>query len=136
MHRAYSIRAFQYIQDIAVLLKQGKRRQEGGKEAATICGRFAFWVTRRRLKEEFDLPVPKEALPKLPVRFNITPGTDIASIRQPPESPRELAMLHWGLIPSWAKDKKTGYKMINARAKSVMKRPAFRNAFRYKRCLI
>ncbi len=45
-------------------------------------------------------------------------------------------MLHWGLIPSWAKDKKTGYKMINARAESVMKRPAFRNAFRYKRCLI
>ena len=45
-------------------------------------------------------------------------------------------MLRWGLIPSWAKDKKTGYKMINARAESVMKKPAFRNAFRYRRCLI
>ena len=101
-----------------------------------MCGRFAFWVTRRRLKEEFDLPVPEDALPELPARYNIAPGTDIAAIRQGPESPRELAMLRWGLIPSWARDKKTGYRMINARAESVMKKPAFRNAFRYRRCLI
>ncbi len=101
-----------------------------------MCGRFAFWTTRRRLKEEFDLPVPEEALPELPARYNIAPGTDIAAIRKRPESPRELSMLRWGLIPSWARDKKTGYRMINARAESVMKRPAFRNAFRYRRCLI
>ena len=101
-----------------------------------MCGRFAFRASRKRLKEEFDLPGPEDALPELPARYNIAPGTDIAAIRQRPESPRELAMLRWGLIPSWAKDKKTGYRMINARAESVMKKPAFRNAFRYRRCLI
>ena len=101
-----------------------------------MCGRFAFWITRKRLKEEFDLPGPEDALPEIPPRYNIAPGTDIAAVRNLPDKPRELAMLRWGLIPSWAKDKKTGYRMINARAESVMKKPAFRNAFRYRRCLI
>ena len=97
-----------------------------------MCGRFAFWITGKRLREEFGL---RDAL-ELPPRYNIAPGTDIAAVRQRPESARELAMLHWGLIPSWAKDKKTGYRMINARAESVLKKPAFRSAFRYRRCLI
>ncbi len=89
-----------------------------------MCGRFAFWVTRKRLKEEFDLPGPEDPLPEIPARYNIAPGTDIAAVRNLPDKPRELAMLRWGLIPSWARDKKTGYKMINARAESVMKKPA------------
>ena len=97
-----------------------------------MCGRFAFWITGKRLKKEFDLP----AVPEITPRYNIAPGTDIASIRKRPEGEREFAMLHWGLIPSWAKDKKTGYRMINARAESIMKKPAFKNAFRYRRCLI
>ena len=102
-----------------------------------MCGRFAFWVTRRRLREEFDLAAAPDELPEIPARYNIVPGTDIAAIRRRQESPtRELAMLRWGLIPSWAREKKTGYRMINARAESVMKKPAFRNAFKDRRCLI
>jgi len=97
-----------------------------------MCGRFAFWASRKRIEEEFAL----EDVPELPPRYNIAPGTDIAAIRKRPESSRELALLHWGLIPAWAKDKKTGYRMINARAESVTSKPAFRNAFRYRRCLI
>jgi len=49
---------------------------------------------------------------------------------------RELVLLKWGLIPFWAKDKKIGYKMINARAESVGNKPSFRAAFRHRRCLI
>lgn len=45
-------------------------------------------------------------------------------------------MLHWGLIPSWAKDPKIGYKMINARAETADRLPTFRAAFRCRRCLV
>jgi len=101
-----------------------------------MCGRFAFWASRKRLKEEFELPYPEEALPELPARYNIAPGAEIAAVRQLPERPRELALLRWGLIPSWASEEKSGYRMINARAESVAQKPAFKNAFRYRRCLI
>lgn len=49
---------------------------------------------------------------------------------------RNLDMLHWGLIPFWAKEKKTGYSLINARAETVATKPSFRAAFRQRRCLI
>jgi putative SOS response-associated peptidase YedK len=49
---------------------------------------------------------------------------------------RELAMLRWGLVPFWAKDLKIGYRTINARAETVASKPAFRAAFRQRRCLI
>jgi putative SOS response-associated peptidase YedK len=49
---------------------------------------------------------------------------------------RTLSMGHWGLIPSWAKDTKIGYKMINARAETVATKPAFRAAYKARRCLI
>src|SRR4028118_427515 len=45
-------------------------------------------------------------------------------------------MLHWGLIPSWAKDRKMGARLINARAETVAEKPAFRSAFRQRRCLV
>jgi putative SOS response-associated peptidase YedK len=45
-------------------------------------------------------------------------------------------MMHWGLIPSWAKDKKVGYKMINAKAETLTEKPSYRTAFKKRRCLI
>jgi len=97
-----------------------------------MCGRFAFWAPKRRLVEEFSL----EDAPEIRPRYNIAPGQDIAAVREPREKPRELVMLRWGLIPSWAKDRKTGYRMINARVESVSAKPAFRAAFKKRRCLI
>lgn len=49
---------------------------------------------------------------------------------------RKLEMLHWGLIPSWAKDPEVGNKMINARAETVAEKPSYRKAFKERRCLI
>lgn len=49
---------------------------------------------------------------------------------------RELALARWGLVPSWADDPATGYRMINARAETVAVRPVFHQAFRSRRCLI
>jgi len=56
--------------------------------------------------------------------------------RNAPCGNRELVSLHWGLIPYWSKESKTGYSTINARAETIAEKPAFRNAFRHRRCLI
>lgn len=97
-----------------------------------MCGRFAL-PNPEELASHFNLKTTLDIAP----RFNITPSQDIVAVRLFPGTPnRELIMLKWGLVPFWAKDKKIGYKMINARAESVADKPAFRAAFRQRRCLI
>ena len=59
----------------------------------------------------------------------------IPAVRQE-DGKRHLAMLRWGLIPSWAKDAKIGYRLINARADTVATKPSFRSAFKRRRCLV
>ena len=68
-------------------------------------------------------------------RYNIAPSQDIPVIRQEGDE-RSLSMLHWGLIPHWAKDKKIGYKMMNARAETLAAKPSFRHPFYSQRCII
>jgi putative SOS response-associated peptidase YedK len=68
-------------------------------------------------------------------RYNIAPTYDVLACRAMPAG-RELALLHWGLIPAWAEDKKIGYRTINARAETVAVKPSYRSAFRHRRCLI
>jgi putative SOS response-associated peptidase YedK len=68
-------------------------------------------------------------------RYNVAPTQKIPIVREEGEKKR-FAIARWGLIPHWAKDMKIGYSMINARAETVASKPAFRNAFRYRRCLI
>ncbi|MEN8265300.1 MAG: SOS response-associated peptidase [Nitrospirota bacterium] len=97
-----------------------------------MCGRFSL-PTPEELTAHFNL----KKTPKLEPRYNIAPSQDIAVLRLTPHtSGRELALLRWGLVPFWAKDQKISYKMINARAESVAGKPAFRAAFRHRRCLI
>jgi len=70
-------------------------------------------------------------------RYNIAPTQSVLTVLQPSASAnRQGKMLHWGLIPSWAKDRKMGSKLINARAETVAEKPAFRSAFRKRRCLV
>ena len=57
-------------------------------------------------------------------------------IREFPEGRNRLDYLQWGLIPSWAKERSVGYKMINARSETVTEKPSFRQAVRYRRCLV
>jgi putative SOS response-associated peptidase YedK len=76
-------------------------------------------------------------IPSLPPRYNIAPSQEVAVVRHSLEAPfRRLDMLRWGLIPSWSKDPSTAYRMINARGESVAEKPAFRRAFRQRRCLV
>jgi len=97
-----------------------------------MCGRFALKTPPARLATHFDLAEVEDFLP----RYNIPPGTDIPVIRHSPEGKRVLHLLHWGLVPHWAKDSSIGNKLNNARGESVAEKPSFREAFKRRRCLI
>jgi len=74
---------------------------------------------------------------ELSPRFNIAPTQDAPVARARMDAPgRELALLHWGLVPGWAKDPTIGNRMINARIETAADKPAFRSAFRRRRCLV
>lgn len=97
-----------------------------------MCGRFALGIPAEQLKLDFGL----DDCADFPLRYNIPPGTDIPVIRQSPEGKRVLHLLHWGLVPHWAKDPSIGAKLNNARGESVAEKPSFRNAFKRRRCLV
>ena len=96
-----------------------------------MCGRFSLTYTDQDLLEYFQLARGLDLEP----RYNIAPSQPVAAVRVE-EGERRLVLLRWGLIPFWANDPKVGYKMINARAETAHKTPAFRAAFRGRRCLI
>ena len=96
-----------------------------------MCGRFAFYSPHEAVIRLFGLA----AAPEIEPRWNIAPTQFIATVREP-GGPREVAMLYWGLVPSWAKEKSIGARMINARSETLGEKPSFRNAFRRRRCLI
>jgi putative SOS response-associated peptidase YedK len=96
-----------------------------------MCGRFALYSDPFSLAKRFQA----EALPELSPRYNVTPTQSIPIVREEGGN-RRFALAHWGLIPHWAKDMKIGYHTINARAETVAEKPAFRNAYKHRRCLI
>ncbi len=95
-----------------------------------MCGRFTLTTTGETVAEWFELADPLVLTP----RYNIAPSQPVAVVRE--EGGRVLEARRWGLIPSWAKDPRIGNKMINARAETLLERPAYRQAFRQRRCLI
>jgi len=98
-----------------------------------MCGRFTLFEADKVLSKEFGV----SGVPLLSPRYNIAPSQAVAAVRASPAGAgRELALLRWGLIPSWSKDPAIGNRLINARAETVREKPSFRNAFRRHRCLI
>ena len=97
-----------------------------------MCGRFAFYSPAEAVVRLFSA----EAVEDLPPRYNIAPTQNAPVVRQSADGKREFIQLRWGLIPFWAKDPSIGNRMINARAETVASKPAFRNAFRKKRCIV
>lgn len=96
-----------------------------------MCGRFALNVSPSKLEEYFDLTGDLDFSPS----WNIAPATPINSIIADEEK-RHLKQMHWGLIPSWSKDKAIGNRLINARGETVAEKPSFRTAFKRRRCLV
>lgn len=105
------------------------------KEGMEVCGRFALYADYEALLKRFDVAESAIDQATYEVSYNIAPSQQIIAIINDGEKNR-LGTLRWGLIPSWAKDEKIGYKMINARAETAAEKPSFRSAFKKKRCLI
>ena len=97
-----------------------------------MCGRFAIEIPSEILVEMFGLAEPPPVLP----RYNVAPTQQVPVIRESADGRNRLDHMHWGLIPSWAKDRSVGYKMINARSETITEKPSFRQAVRYRRCLV
>ena len=98
-----------------------------------MCGRYSQTQSAEIIAKAFQV----DNLPTLEPRYNIAPTQSVSSVLQTSASTnRQFKMLHWGLIPSWAKDSKMGAKLINARGETVAEKPAFRSAFRQRRCLV
>ncbi|MGH8002172.1 MAG: SOS response-associated peptidase [Brasilonema sp.] len=98
-----------------------------------MCGRFTLIQTAEALYQTFHV----EKIPDLEPQYNIAPTQMIGTVlyNQASEQ-REFQKLRWGLIPSWSKEPPDGVKLINARAETVAEKPAFRSAFKYRRCLV
>lgn len=98
-----------------------------------MCGRFLVTFQEQQALKKFAADV----LPTLSPRYNIAPTQPILSIRDNADTGRrEGHYLTWGLVPGWAEDPSVATKLINARAETAASKPSFRNAFRYRRCLI
>ncbi len=97
-----------------------------------MCGRFTLTLDPDELQEAFDLSAPPPA--GLAPRYNIAPSQPVAVVAN--TEARQLELFQWGLIPSWAKDPKIGYKMINARSETLAEKPSFRTALKKRRCLV
>ena len=101
-----------------------------------MCGRYRLSTHPQALYEQFALDRVAQDGRAIPPRYNIAPTQPVVAVRLRPDGRRELVHLHWGLIPGWAKDPAIGNRMINARAETVGEKPSFRNALRWRRCLI
>lgn len=99
---------------------------------SVMCGRYASYSPIDQIARLLQA----EPAVQLDPRYNIAPGQQVLAARLNTAGARELVGLHWGLIPVWAKDRKTGYSLINARAETVAEKPTFRHAFKQRRCLI
>ncbi len=97
-----------------------------------MCGRFAFYSPREAVLETFGVDLGFEPQ----ARYNVAPGQPVVALRRNSAGEKSGAQLRWGLVPSWGKDPSIGNRMINARAESVRSKPAFRAAFRRRRCVI
>ncbi len=99
-----------------------------------MCGRYRSPTTLDSMREllRFLNDLPQDIRP----RYNAAPTDSLPVVRLDRNGNRELTMLRWGLIPFWAKDAKIGAKFINARAETIATAPAFRAAFRTRRCLV
>ena len=99
-----------------------------------MCGRYRL-SRRKQLVDEYFGSISGEE--EWNPRYNVAPTQTVPVIRQNPKEPvRELSLMRWGLVPSWAKDSSVAAMMINARSETASTKLAFRDALKSRRCLI
>ena len=96
-----------------------------------MCGRFALTAPASTITEIFQVDVLPDVLP----RYNVAPSQQVAAVVER-DGVRQMTRFRWGLIPRWAKDKKIGYRTINARGETVASKNSYRAAFKRRRCLV
>ena len=97
-----------------------------------MCGRFTISVEPGELAEVLGV----KSIPDVRKRYNVAPTQTILAARVNDAGKREAALFHWGLIPSWSEDPKIQYHTINAKSETAAHKPAFRSAFKRRRCII
>jgi putative SOS response-associated peptidase YedK len=113
-----------------------------------MCGRYASSRRPQDLAEEFEIDeasVRETVAEPLAADFNVAPTKEVYAVVTRPTAEeksadepgqRQLRVLRWGLVPFWAKDPAIGNRMINARMETVHEKPAFKQAFAKRRCLL
>jgi putative SOS response-associated peptidase YedK len=101
-----------------------------------MCGRVRLSSDVSEIKLVFLIP-PHRPTPNHPPSWNVAPTDSLAVVRYDAKAgERSLDLLRWGLVPYWAKDIKVGFANINAKAEGIESKPAFREAFQRRRCLV
>jgi putative SOS response-associated peptidase YedK len=98
-----------------------------------MCGRYTLLADELEVLRAFDLE--QDGIDNFGQSYNIAPGQNVLAIIHDGNKKR-AGYLRWGLVPSWAKDEKIGYKMINARSETAHEKPSFKKLMAQKRCLI
>lgn len=97
-----------------------------------MCGRYTLYQSEENLAKRYNLATIPESIRQ---NFNVAPGQLMPVIIKS-DNQTNLEIMKWGLVPSWAKDPKIGYRMINARSETIFEKPAWRSVILRKRCLI
>jgi putative SOS response-associated peptidase YedK len=98
-----------------------------------MCGRFTLATSSDEIARIFDV----SDVPQFDARYNVAPTQNIPVCREvAPDRKRRVDELRWGLVPFWADDLKIGNRMINARSETASSKPAYRAAFKQRRCLV
>lgn len=100
-----------------------------------MCGRFTLGISLEELMLRYMLEEIPDYIDNKP-HYNIAPTQQIMAVIHDGSQRRRAGTLRWGLVPHWAKDLSIGSRMINARSETVLDKPAFRESFLRKRCLI
>lgn len=96
-----------------------------------MCGRYTLALPAVQVSNRFNVTFDASQFRQ---HFNAAPGQSLPVITN--SHPASLSYFKWGLIPHWAKDPRMGYKMINARAETLLEKPAFSPLLKQQRCLV
>ena len=101
-----------------------------------MCGRVRLSSDVSEIKLVFSIP-PHRPTPNIAPSWNVAPTDPVPIVRYDAKAgERSLDVMRWGLVPFWAKDIKVGFSNINAKAEGIEGKPAFREAFQRRRCLV
>ena len=101
-----------------------------------MCGRYDLSDSPAAIKAKFSVPAVPDFASALPNPADVRPTQRLPIVRLDRDGARECTLARWGLVPVWAKELKFGNRCINARAETVATLPAFRSAYRKRRCLV